>query len=686
MSKFKKILIKEQYDTSHEDVLNEFYKPVLEQSVSFDRAAGFFSSELLLESLDSLKIFVRNKGKMRYIISPLLRSYELSDIQQILENTDSLLEQFEKQFVQSVEVDELSLRASQLFVALQQVGTMEVLIALPRDERGLFHQKISIYFDGEEHVVSNGSNNETLAAYIHNIESFDVFRSWQEPSRVNQHIIRFNNKWDGLNPNVKVVNFMAAMTTDLLKRLKTDQSIEELIDLTKELKKLRIEKKPKIELKFDPYDYQKMAAERWIEAKKGILKFATGSGKTKTAIYSLRELFFQKTSLFVVVLVPDKTLSYQWAVEFQGLNVKATVCNSDYNWRSDLQDKISFYQQGISDLYVVVTTTDTFFGDRFQNVIKRIKDYVMIVDECHSVTLNNYKFKMPQVTYRLGLSATPESDYDEQRTKATLGYFNGILAEYSLEDAINDGKLTPYNYYPIEVSLNEEEILEYQDYSKKISFLFSKKNPTPDEIAIRENLLFQRSRILYNAESKLDALKKLLSNIPDVLNHLIIYCGASQSKEDATLSQLESVNSMLNEINIPHAQYTGSESTYEREIGLREFRRGTYNSLTAIKCLDEGIDIPEIENAIIMASSQSTREFVQRRGRLLRLSLGKKVSNIYDFIIVSEDARLLTATISEMRRALEYSSIALNKEDTYKIYEEKYLILKEERENEQAEQ
>jgi superfamily II DNA or RNA helicase len=683
MSPFKELLLKEQYDTSIEDVINEFYRPVLEKAVSFDRAAGFFSPEVLLNSLDSLKIFIRNNGKMRFIISPLLRNNELLEIQEALNNSEIALVLFEKHFLNAIEESESNFRAAQLFVALQEKGFMEVLIALPRSERGLFHQKISIYFDGEEHIVSNGSNNETLAAYTHNIESFDVFRSWIEPNRVNLHIQRFNQKWAGLDPNVKVVNFIQALSSNLLKKLKTDQSIDELIDITNDIRKLRIEKKPRLILNFDPYDYQKRAAETWLEVQKGILKFATGSGKTKTAIYSIAELYFQKGSLFVVVLVPDKTLSYQWALEFADIRIKPIVCNSDNNWRNSLNEKVNFYKQNINDLYVAIVTNDTFFGDKFKSIMGRLSDYIFIVDECHSVTQKNYQQNMPKASYRLGLSATPESDFDEQRTIVTLDYFNGIIAEYSLIDAIQDQKLTPYNYFPVEVRLNEEEIESYVSLTKKISVLFGKEQPTPEEIAIRETLLYARSRILYNAESKLKALRNLISYNPDVLNHLIIYCGASTIKEEGNLSQLESVNQLLGNLNIPHAQYTGEENTYERDIGIKEFRRGTYNSLTAIKCLDEGVDIPEIQNAVIMASSQNTREFVQRRGRLLRRSPGKKVATIYDFIIVSDDERLESATLSEMRRALEYASIALNRDDTYKRYESLYLELKEKKDREQ---
>lgn len=681
MSTFKELIIHEQYDTSIEDVLHEFYQPVLENAESFDRAAGFFSPELLLESLPSLRKFIKKNGQMRFIISPLLRNNDLIEIMAVLKDPEGSLLLFERQFSEAINKDELELRSAQLFVALQEKGFLEVLIALPRHEKGMFHQKISIYFDGEEHIVSNGSNNETLAAYIHNIESFDVFRSWIEPSRVNQHIQRFNQKWNGLDPNVKVLDFMKAMNSNILKRLSTNQTVEELIDLTEQLRRLRIEKKPRLPLKFDPYNYQKSAAENWLHKKQGILKFATGSGKTKTAIYSIRELYHQKSNLFVVIVVPDKTLSYQWAVEFQDIGVKAVVCNSDNNWRTSVIENVNFYKQDINNLYAVIATTDTFFGDRFQSTIKRLKDYVVIVDECHSITTEKYKNYMPKVQYRLGLSATPESDYDELRTQATLNYFNGIIAEYTLADAINDKKLTPYNYYPIEVELNEEEIEEYSSFTRKISVLFNKDKPTPEEIALRENLLFQRSRILYNAESKIDAVNHLINDIPDVLNHLIIYCGTSNLKDEVGLTQLQMVNQLLSDLNIPHTQYTGTESTYERMIGIQEFRRGTYNSLTAIKCLDEGVDIPEIENAIILSSSQSVREFVQRRGRLLRLSPNKVIANIYDLIIVSEDERLETAVLSELKRALEYASIATNKNDTYNKYKTMYQELKEKKEH-----
>jgi superfamily II DNA or RNA helicase len=682
MNSLKNILWNEQYDTSEEDVINDFYKPALENSITFERATGFFSTELLFESMDSLRSFVMNDGRMRFIVSPLLKESEVYEIQDLLKDPEKAIMLFEEQFLGSVDKSELELRSAQLFVALQEKGYLEVRIAVPRNEKGMFHQKISIYHDGIDYIVSNGSNNETLAAYLHNIESFDVFKSWIDESRVKTHISRFNRKWDGSNKNLKVYSFSEVIGVENLGRLKSEKSIIDLINLTKALQNSKTIGVSKLTLNFDPYYYQRIAAEKWLIAKKGILKFATGSGKTKTAIYALKELFNKEQNLFVVVLVPDKTLSYQWSKEFSKIGSIATVCNSDINWRSSLNEKIDFYRKGLKNFYVTIATTDTFFGERFNKYISRISDFVVIVDECHGITANNYLNNMPNVSYRLGLSATPESDFDDYRTKITLDYFDGILSEYSLEDAINDGKLTKYNYFPIEVDLNEEEIEEYNSYTKSISVLYSKENPTPEEIARRENLIYARSRILYNAESKINALKELLEGNPKIINHLIVYCGTSSGKDDGSLSQLQRVNQLLGRMNIPHAQYTGDETTLARDIGIKEFRNGTYNSLTAIKCLDEGVDIEEIENAIIMASSQSNREFVQRRGRLLRLSPGKLVANIYDFVITSKDERLESAVLSEMRRALEYSSIAINKNFTYEKYHQIYLDLKEKKDNE----
>ena len=271
-----------------------------------------------------------------------------------------------------------------------------------------------------------------------------------------------------------------------------------------------------------------------------------------------------------------------------------------------------------------------------------------------------------------------------------FNYFGGVIAKYDLEDAIRNDDLVPYNYHPIFVKLDEDEMERYKEESKKISRLIGHDDETKIRNAteILEQLLFKRSRILYNAKEKLEQLKILGSK---QLNdkYLIVYCGVSTSdnlvnvseNEDLSLTQLEAVNVILTQLGLSPVQYTSKESESVRELALNAFKSGTISPLVAIRCLDEGINIPQIRKAILLASSGNPREFIQRRGRLLRNFEDKKIADIYDLVVFSDEEDYDSINKIELKRVKEFLSIADNKDSYIAFFEpmfEKYLKESEE--------
>ncbi|WP_240327120.1 DEAD/DEAH box helicase [Latilactobacillus curvatus] len=192
-------------------------------------------------------------------------------------------------------------------------------------------------------------------------------------------------------------------------------------------------------------------------------------------------------------------------------------------------------------------------------------------------------------------------------------------------------------------------------------------------------------------------MESLLDNLKNQKN-MLIYCGATslsegivgntegneldQSNTEASKKQIEIVNQMLKGKGILAAQYTKDESGNERQDRIDAFKSGVIDTLVAIKALDEGVDIPEISIGIIMASSGNPREFIQRRGRLLRKSAGKEIAVIYDMVVLGEESDYDGINMTELKRVAEFSKAAKNKNEILNEYQELFDRYLEEKEDE----
>jgi superfamily II DNA or RNA helicase len=382
-------------------------------------------------------------------------------------------------------------------------------------------------------------------------------------------------------------------------------------------------------------------------------------------------------------VVPDKSLNNQWAKELFSYYPGLIQCFSDNAiWKPQLRDSIEFFLTSKKKSEIIIVTQNTFISNHFQETIKLLKNnFIFIVDECHNVGTEKALSSLPETEYRLGLSATPEIYYSEDLTNRLFSYFGGVIAEFTLQQAIEIGRLVNYKYFPVVVSLDENEKKDYIDLTRKIvkSLGYDPDNKKGYISSQAELLIFKRSRIVYNAKEKMEYLKNNLEKLADK-GKLLIYCGVSSKNplnSDDSNNQLQTVNSILNSKKITHAQYTKDESGTDRYDAIDMFKSGTYKVLTAIKCLDEGVDIPEIERAVILASSTNPREFIQRRGRLLRINPPNKVlSEIYDLLVLVDEPQFQGLNKKELRRLIEYSSIALNKfqvEKDYEVLIDKYI-------------
>jgi len=680
---FKDLSLAIKYNSSKCDVIEEFYNPVLAKTVTYKRAVGYFSSKILVEYVRSLKSLIKNEGKIQLLISPFVSVEDFSVIKEatnINEYTKSIIDSLFNQFLVDSDV---VLTSSQLFLLLVEKGYLEVRIAIPVKESGLFHEKVGVFKDNEKNIITIlGSNNETHQAVRSNYESFHVFKSWIEGQNdyCNENERDFDFYWNKKDDDLKIMSLSEALSEEVFRRFQTSKSPDELFG---EIELPTIFSEPPKSnhyLPFRPYGYQKQAVDKWLELKKGIFKFATGSGKTKTAIYLMNQLRIRRPKNVFVIVVPDKTLVNQWAYELLDLKYDVVKCFSEEDsWITKFRDKVDIFSTDQESHSYIVSSADTFFSSRFQNILKLLKgDFLFIADECHSLGTEKRLNNLPKVEMKLGLSATPELFHSEEKTNSLLNYFGGIIAEYSLEDAIFDGKLVGYYYYPILVSLSFDEKEKYQELTRKIVKMSGKDTDKPrdsyDEAL--DMLLFQRARIVYGTVEKLHKLDELLPTLKNK-EKLLVYCGATSYDESMTnrvyqdaTTQLSEVNVLLDKHKIRAAKYTADENGKERKRNIELFQKGTLNTLVAIKCLDEGVNIPEIERAIIISSSSNPREFVQRRGRLLRKHGNKKYSEIYDMVVIEDEIGYESLNRKELARVKEFSSIAINKNELMDKFED----------------
>ncbi|WP_203637970.1 DEAD/DEAH box helicase family protein [Levilactobacillus wangkuiensis] len=671
-----------RYTSPEQDIISEFYDPILAVAKRYDRASGYFTSSILVEYIMGLESFIQHGGKMRLVISPWVSMEDGRALIQATNPTKIIKQSITELFSVFKKSDEKTSTSAELLYKLIADDYLEVRVIEPTSDIGLFHDKFGIFYDaGDNSIGFEGSNNETSSAVSLNYESFMVMKSWDGGQKAFTDDLEqnFTKLWQGEIKKYDTLDLQECVDQEVFKSLESNSTYD---DLYRKLKGERnVERCHESEqgLNFTPRDYQLEAAQKWIESKKGIISFATGTGKTKTAILCMQKyLNIEKRGIFVLV-VPDKSLVNQWEQELESLKFKTVKCFSENPmWHVKLKDMRQLWQEEHIDSFVIIATIASFKSDKMKAQLKRLKDsYVFIADECHRLATDAILGVLPSVEWRLGLSATPEVYMSEELTQKLMSYFNGVIASYSLKKAIDNGFLVPYEYHPIEVTLTESELSEYREISHKLVKMMG----NDDEVKMKnlsqaaQMQLFKRARVIYGASDKLVKLKALLKSIGP-LKYTLVYCGATkvsstvEANQDDDLRQLNAVNLMLSKNNIVAAQYTQSEDGDERKQRIEQFRKGNVATLVAIKCLDEGVDIPEIRTGIVLASSGNPRECIQRRGRLLRTSPGKTKAILYDMVALSNEDGYDSINHLELKRVYQYAKDAINYDALSKEYGE----------------
>ena len=557
--------------------------------------------------------------------------------------------------------------------------------------------------DADGNIVAfNGSLNESEQAISLNFESIDAFTSWNENSRTQIKINYFEETWSNLTESLEVIDFplVALEKLQTYKKETYNSNIDELekniyssstTSTDSNLDKSSIEQvEAKINIPRLPFDklrdYQEKAILEWSKQNyRGIFDMATGTGKTYTGLGAVVNLYnYCKSDLAVIICCPFIHLVEQWVEDLIKFNIQPIIgygSSTQKNWKTRLERAIECHNRKIENkkFFCFITTNATFSSDYVQRQISKLDNKSLImVDEAHYFGSQYIRKILPEnFDYRLALSATIDRHGDSEGTAFLFEYFGDKCIEYTLDMAIEAGMLTPYKYYPILVYLTPEELDNYKILSKKIAkFMAGSDHKHIPEAA--KPYLLKRAKLIAGAENKLLALQEKIKDYKND-NHILVYCGATtidnpNSDEKDSIRQIQAVCKMLgNELNMKVAQFTSQEDMKERKNIKKMFARGDMlQVLVAIKCLDEGFNIPEIETAFILASTTNPKEYIQRRGRVLRLSEGKEYAEIYDFITLPrpvEDTYSLTVyeqqyeqglVKREFERMKEFNRLAIN--------------------------
>lgn len=670
---------KSSYNRIDDDIAEDFYIPCMKSSVQYDRISGFFGSTVYIIAWKALKVFVNNGGRMRVICSPVLSEEDKNAL--ITGNeaqADEVLSMSLAKELDGMLQDQNLEASSRLLSCLIATGILSLKIGVVIKDghpniHSMFHDKIGIFTDEHGNAVGfRGSFNETFKGLSNdgNIESADVFQSWdggKEQQRVETSIDLFNRIWNGkASHSVRVYDLPHAISNHLF-QLASKSDFDALLE------EIRVTANSEDRWKPDPKGrtprkHQRDALNNWLSAgRRGILKHATGSGKTFTAICAIYDALKRKEP--VLVLVPSKELLHQWKSDIERSIPQKTIhfllCGDGNNtWRKDGLLG-TWTRAGMDTLRITIAIMATASSEAFLEQVSQGEHLFVVADEVHNLgSPKRRNIFSIDAGARLGLSATPERYGDAEGTKATIEYFGGILEpEFSLEDAIKSHVLTKYFYHPQKVYLTAVEQERWTKISKEISTLVARlapKGKLTDEM-IRANpqlsqKLIERARILKDAQNKVQLAAQIAKQHFRPGQKWIVYCDNQ--------TQLNEVWQQLDRDGYDAYQYYADMSG-DREATLQYFSQyGGF--LVSIKCLDEGVDIPSTTHALILASSKNPREFIQRRGRVLRLSEGKAIAHVFDAItlpqgtIDEDDKNSNNIALGELSRAIQFGTWAEN--------------------------
>ena len=676
-----------------DEVVDDVIIPALQVADRFDCMVGYFGGAALRELSHGLAAYIlRSDQPLRLLVSPVLSDSDQEAIRLGAGTpVEVLIEAFEAAFT-----DETALSSSlvehtkQCFAYLIASRRLVMKIVMVQD--AIFHLKEWIFRSNSDVAILSGSANFTGRALVGNVERLNLHRSWRggdSETACKEVVEEFEAYWSNSKPHAIAVDLPLALQEGLVQTYDTTRPPTEA-DYRKALqlegKLIRSEGNRFVQVRFDQsgfappsdlvwetgrYSHQATAVLRWEGAgRQGILSMATGSGKTITALLCAWRLWRELRHLAVVIAAPTRPLIAQWAEECERFGLFPYISGEHQRRRRlrEIDQRLQGIELGVGGTEAIIVTNNFLNDPEFRALLDRCEGPLMLIaDEVHNLGAGSFLHSPPlHVAYRLGVSATPERQYDPEGSDRLLSFFGEVVFEFGLADAIGVC-LVPYDYHIHPIALSHVELDQYRQLSGQISRLAraTEANPSVEQEERLQRLLNRRRLVLETATGKLGRLRELLGEgSSHRVRHTLVYA------TDKDPSQLDAVNHIVQSLGLRYHQVTANETGNVMlvERVLEAFRRGSLHVLTAKRVLDEGLNVPEISTAIILASTTVERQWVQRRGRVLRMcsALGKKFATIHDFLVLPphgepRDHDVQRLIRGELARCEEFANLARNR-------------------------
>lgn len=716
------------YKTGSENEPLQFYLDGLANSNEFSLLLGYFSSSAISLLSIGFATFISKGGKMKMVINHLLSAKDKEAIS-LVEDNPNQIRVFDLTDIVSLGrvLDEYDTHFFECLAYLISEKRIEIKVIKPKNGQGIAHYKSGVFSDGQDAVGYQASCNFTYYGLSENIEQLEAFMSW-ENGRSNKLIKKqlrlideyFAEKDEDVEyisvSDIEVVlkdRFGKKDINELLvheeQLLKKKQNLISNVKLKKTITKLFSEIElfrttPRFPYSEGPRSYQIQAYSNWIaNGKKGLFAMATGTGKTITALNCILEEYKINHFYKFIVIVPTIPLAMQWEKEItKKFNFNdVTICSSlNKSWEEDVRTYGRSLKLGSQTNFCILITYASFRGQKFQSLLNdlfkdELKNITIIADEAHTFGSEELLKVLPlNIINRIGLSATPERQYDEEGELELCNFFNSFAPNYTfsynMKKAIEDEVLCKYYYYPKLVELESDELIAYRLFTNKLKIFLDPNTGRYKDDPYVNNLLIQRKNIVHKARKKSSCLLNIIDDIgKDNFKYAFIYVPEGKEpnyasedidpvdKDDDTIIN-EYTNLLYNNYNFRLKKFTGE--TKNREDILGQFKEGQLDALLAMKCLDEGVDIPQTQFAIFCSSTGNPRQYIQRRGRVLRFYKEKQYAYIYDMIvkpvldITNTDLTQIklekNILVSELRRLVNFAVLSENKIECLKRIED----------------
>lgn len=677
--------------------------PGFRSATSVRGAFGWFSAGWIGQLAPGLVAYLERSdtAPIEFTVSPTFFPAELAAASEaVAMSEDEASRRIAQVFVDGrIDATALARHALDCLAWMIAAGRLRLRIAVPTIDSN-YHPKIWLFDDGRDHVLARGSGNATGRGISAGVEHMDVDVTWidHSRSRVRDGITILDDWSRGRSYGLAgVFELPEAIEQEIV-----HSAPEERPDMSDYEKARYADGEPAWasspsesllarfgraratarsaspsallipeHLRWDDgrYSHQGEAVKAWENAEpaeRGTVAMATGAGKTLTALIIATRVQDRLNAqpFLVVVSAPSLPLIHQWVTEIAKFGVNAVAPSLSSNGTDALTGVFRQLESGGTQ--VVVVTNHMLSSPSFQQTVvarranARLPFATMLIgDEAHTLGAEGFTSHLPEFfERRLALSATPERQYDRDGTESIFRFFGPTVYEFGLSRAIGFC-LVPYDYYVHAATLDGDELDEYGELTARLGAAIGRE----DDEAIRR-LAIARRRIIETAAAKPALLRRVLERRqPRTLTHALIYASAKNPE------QFDAIGKLLTELDVrwaPVTQDTTGNARLLRET-FDTFREGGYQVLLAKRVLDEGVDIPSIREAFVVASSTVQREWIQRRGRVLRMHENKPFALLHDFLalpppgsVAPGDTGGRKIILSELDRAYSFAAHARN--------------------------